>query len=68
MTVVKKLSHAGSWREEYRQKLCSAEDVAALIKNNAIIAMAGGTSIPKGFAAALSKRAHRFAARKQGWI
>lgn len=57
MTVVKKLSHAGSWREDYRQKLCSAEDAADLIKNNDIITMAGGTSIPKGFATALSKRA-----------
>lgn len=45
-----------SWREEYNDKLCSAEDAAALIRSNDRIAMSGGTSVPYEFSRALSKR------------
>jgi 4-hydroxybutyrate CoA-transferase len=58
--VVKKLRTPRSystWKEEYKDKLCSAEDAAALIKSNDRIAMSGGTSVPYEFSRALSKRA-----------
>ncbi len=46
-----------SWKEEYRDKLCTAEEAAALIKSNDRIAMSGGTSVPYEFSRALSRRA-----------
>jgi 4-hydroxybutyrate CoA-transferase len=46
-----------SWREEYEDKICSADDAAALIKSDDRIAMCGGTSVPYEFSRALSKRA-----------
>lgn len=46
-----------SWREEYDDKLCSAEEAAALIKSDDRIAMCGGTSVPYEFSRALSRRA-----------
>lgn len=46
-----------SWREEYDDKLCSAEDAASLIRSNDRIAMSGGTSVPYEFSRALSRRA-----------
>lgn len=46
-----------SWRDEYKAKLCSAEEAASLIKSNDRIAMSGGTSVPYEFSRALSKRA-----------
>ena len=45
-----------SWHEEYSDKLCSADEAAALIKSNDRIAMSGGTSVPYEFSRALSKR------------
>ncbi len=58
-SVVKKprsLNKYASWKEEYSDKLCSAEDAAALIKSNDRIAMCGGTSVPYEFSRALSRR------------
>jgi len=46
-----------SWREEYEDKVCSADEAAALIKSDDRIAMCGGTSVPYEFSRALSKRA-----------
>lgn len=46
-----------SWREEYDDKLCSADEAALLIKSNDRIAMSGGTSVPYEFSRALSRRA-----------
>lgn len=57
--VVKKLRTRQSystWKEEYADKLCSADDAAALIKSNDRIAMSGGTSVPYEFSRALSRR------------
>lgn len=57
--VVKKsrsLQNYNTWKEEYEDKLCSAEEAAALIKSNDRIAMSGGTSVPYEFSRALSKR------------
>jgi 4-hydroxybutyrate CoA-transferase len=46
-----------SWKDEYQDKLCTAEEAAALIKSNDRIAMSGGTSVPYEFSRALSRRA-----------
>ncbi len=46
-----------SWKEEYEDKLCSADEAAALIKSDDRIAMSGGTSVPYEFSRALSRRA-----------
>lgn len=46
-----------SWKEEYQDKLCTADEAAALIKSNDRIAMSGGTSVPYEFSRALSRRA-----------
>jgi len=46
-----------TWQEEYNDKICSADEAAALIKSNDRIAMSGGTSVPYEFSRALSKRA-----------
>jgi len=45
------------WRREYQDKLCTAEEAAQLVKDHDVIAMAGGNSVPEGFAAALAARA-----------
>ncbi|MEN6391407.1 MAG: acetyl-CoA hydrolase/transferase C-terminal domain-containing protein [Syntrophomonas sp.] len=46
------------WREQYRAKLCSATDAAALVKDYDIIGLGGGCCIPEGFTAALAARGH----------
>ncbi len=48
---------SSSWQDDYKAKLCTAEEAAALIKSNDRIAMSGGTSVPYEFSRALSKRA-----------
>lgn len=58
--VVKKIRSPksySSWKDEYQDKLCSADEAASLIKSNDRIAMSGGTSVPYEFSRALSKRA-----------
>jgi len=45
-----------SWQDEYRSKLRSAEDLAAMIKSNDVILEPGGTNIPHDFHVALAKR------------
>ncbi len=45
-----------SWQDEYRAKLCSAEDAAKVIRSDDKIAMSGGTCIPDAFSRALSAR------------
>lgn len=47
----------GSAQEEYRAKLCSADQLAAMIKSNDVILEPGGINIPHDFHVALSKRA-----------
>lgn len=46
-----------SWQDDYRSKICSPEQAASIIKDHDVISMAGGSSIPRGFASALSLRA-----------
>lgn len=45
------------WREQYRNKLCSAEEAAALVGDHDVIAMAGGSCVPEAFSSALTRRA-----------
>ncbi|MDD3269931.1 MAG: acetyl-CoA hydrolase/transferase C-terminal domain-containing protein [Syntrophomonadaceae bacterium] len=45
-----------SWQDDYRKKICSAEQAASLIMDHDVISMAGGSSIPRGFAEALGRR------------
>lgn len=45
-----------NWKDEYQAKLMSAEDAAALVRNNDTILMPGGTCIPHDFSVALSNR------------
>ncbi len=47
-----------SWKDEYKSKLRSAEDLAAMIKSGDVILEPGGINIPHDFHVALSKRAH----------
>lgn len=44
------------WQDEYRSKLKTAEETAALIQNHDTILMPGGHCIPHDFSVALSKR------------
>lgn len=46
-----------SWQEQYRAKLCLAEEAAALVKDDDIVGLGGGCCIPEGFTAALAARA-----------
>lgn len=45
-----------SWKEEYRAKLCNAEQAAALVGSGETVYLGGGTGIPAAFANALGKR------------
>lgn len=45
-----------SWRDEYKSKLRSAEDLAAIIKSGDVILEPGGINIPHDFHVALSRR------------
>lgn len=45
------------WQQKYREKLCSAEDAARLVKDHDIIALAGGSCVPEAFVEALTRRA-----------
>ncbi|HOQ09784.1 MAG TPA: acetyl-CoA hydrolase/transferase C-terminal domain-containing protein [Syntrophomonadaceae bacterium] len=45
-----------NWKEEYQAKLMDAADAAALVKDNDVIMMPGGTCIPHDFSVALSNR------------
>lgn len=53
----KEIRRFSSWKDEYKSKLTTADDVARLIKSNDIIVMPGGHCIPHDFSVALSKRA-----------
>ncbi len=55
-TKKQKKSYA-SWQEEYKAKVCSAEEAAKVIRSNDRIAMSGGTCIPDAFSKALGNRA-----------
>ncbi len=46
-----------SWHKLYQDKLCSAYDAAQLVKNNDVIAMAGGSCVAEAFSSALTYRA-----------
>lgn len=45
------------WQDQYQAKLCSAEQAAALVRDQDIVSLGGGCCIPEGFATALSERA-----------
>lgn len=45
------------WREEYQQKLMSADEAAKFFKSGDVIAMQGGTGIPPAVAQAIAARA-----------
>lgn len=47
----------GSWMEDYRAKLISAENAAKLIRSNDRVFAGGGVNIPKAFSTALGARA-----------
>jgi len=47
----------GSYIEEFKSKLISAEEAAGLIRSNDRIFAGGGVNIPKGFSTALGSRA-----------
>lgn len=47
-----------SWKDEYKSKLRSAEDLAAMIKSGDVILEPGGINIPHEFHVALSKQVH----------
>ncbi len=47
----------GSWMEDYKAKLISAEDAAKLIRSNDRVFAGGGVNIPKAFSTALGARA-----------
>lgn len=46
----------GNWKEQYRQKLCSPEEAAALVRDHDVISMAGGNCIAEAFTQALTAR------------
>ncbi len=48
----------GSWQEDYKAKIISPEDAAALINSNDTLFTGGGVNIPKAFSTALGARAH----------
>jgi len=50
-------NNKSSWKEEYKAKLCTAEEAAKTIESNDRIGLGGGTCIPPAFATAISKRA-----------
>ena len=56
MSDIKKGNYS-SWQEEYKAKLCTAEDAAKTIQSNDRIGLGGGTCIPPAFSTAISKRA-----------
>ena len=45
-----------SWKEEYKKKLCKAEDIAAMVKPGDRINLVGGINYPDEFCKALHKR------------
>ncbi len=45
-----------SWRDDYRSKLCSAEDAALLVRSGDHVFLGGGTGIPAAFANAVGNR------------
>lgn len=47
----------GSFREDYRAKLITAEEAAAMVRSNDRIFTGGGVNIPAAFSTALGKRA-----------
>lgn len=47
----------GSWMEDYKAKLISADDAAKLISSNDRVFAGGGVNIPKAFSTALGSRA-----------
>jgi len=49
---------SGSWQEDYKAKIISPEDAAALINSNDTLFTGGGVNIPKAFSTALGARAH----------
>lgn len=49
-----------SWQDEYKSKLTTAEEVAALIRSNDTVLMPGGHCIPHDFSVALSNRVTEF--------
>ncbi|WP_073091420.1 acetyl-CoA hydrolase/transferase family protein [Thermosyntropha lipolytica] len=53
----KEVKRYTSWRDEYKSKLTTAEEVVKLIKSNDVIVMPGGHCIPHDFSVALGKRA-----------
>lgn len=46
----------GSWQEEYKAKMRTPEFLAAMVKDNDVVMMPGGTSIPHEFNIALANR------------
>ncbi len=48
----------GSWQEDYKAKIISPEEAAALINSNDTLFAGGGVNIPKAFSTALGARAH----------
>ncbi len=49
---------AGSFQDDYRAKVITAEDAAAMVKPGDRIFTGGGVNIPQGFSTALGQRAH----------
>lgn len=45
------------WREEYKRKLTTAEEVAKTFKSGDVISMCGGSNVPHAIATAIAKRA-----------
>ncbi|NLW92865.1 MAG: 4-hydroxybutyrate CoA-transferase [Syntrophomonadaceae bacterium] len=45
------------WKEEYKKKLTTAEEVAKAFKSGDVISMCGGCNVPHAIAAAIAKRA-----------
>ncbi len=58
-TMHSEIGHSGlsPWREDYRAKLCSAEQAAALVRSDELVFVGGGTGIPAAFVNALGRRA-----------
>lgn len=45
-----------SWQDEYKQKLCTADEAAAFVRDNDDICVAGGSNVPDAFCRAFDKR------------
>ena len=45
------------WREEYKKKLTTAEEIARAFKSGDVVSMCGGSNVPHRIAAAIAERA-----------